>query len=70
MFGRFSRQYWKKNNSRTTSGRKSALGGEIKSMEEIAELTQKIADHEKQESHAADAMLESAWETVEKKRKS
>ncbi len=42
------------------------FGGEVKSMEEIAVLSAKIAAHEEKESHAADAMLDAAWDKVDK----
>jgi len=66
MFGRFSRQYWKRNKTRN---RRSPFGGTVKSMEEIDALSQRISEHELTESHEADAMLNSEWEKVEKKHK-
>lgn len=69
MFGRFSRQYWKRNKWHNGRGRRSAFGGKVKSMHEIDALAKKIETHEKHESSAADAMLESEWQKVEKKPK-
>ncbi len=66
MFGGFTRQYWKR---KSTRNRRSAFGGTVKSMEEIAELGRKISVHEKKESNIADQMLDSEWEKVEKKSK-
>jgi hypothetical protein len=66
MFGRFSKQHWRR---RSTRNRRSAFGGTVKSMEEIAALNEKISEHEKRESHIADTMLDSEWEKVEKKPK-
>ncbi len=64
MFGGFSRQYWKRSSARN---RRSAFGGTVKSMEEIAALSEKISKHEKIESDVADEMLDSEWKKVEKK---
>lgn len=64
MFGRFSRKYWKRSSARN---RRSAFGGTVKSMEEIQQLSRRISEHEKKESHVADQMLDSEWEKVEKK---
>jgi len=51
MFGRYSKQYWKRK-------RRSPFGGEVKSMEEVNALSRKILDHEKKESSEADIMLD------------
>lgn len=64
MFGRFSRQYWKRKSSRK---RRSPFGGTIKSMEEVNELSRKISAHEEHESRVADQILDTEWEKVEKK---
>ena len=69
MFGRFSRQHWKRNSSRSNRGRRSPFGGEVKSMAEINALSAKIKAHEKKEALAADKMLDAEWEKVEKKPK-
>ncbi len=66
MFGRFSRQYWKRNSTRK---RRSPFGGTVKSMEEVNELNRQILAHEKKEAHVADQILDSEWEKVEKKQK-
>ena len=66
MFGRFSRKYWRRNKTRN---RRSVFGGTVKSMEEIAALSHHISEHELAESCAADEMLNSEWEKVEKKHK-
>lgn len=66
MFGRFSRKYWKRNKTRN---RRSPFGGTVKSMDEIAALSQRISKHESIESHAAEEMLNFEWEKVEKKHK-
>jgi hypothetical protein len=49
--------------------RRSPFGGTVKSMEEVQELNRKILAHEEQEAGVADAMLDSEWEKVEKKKK-
>lgn len=66
MFGRFSRQYWKRNSTRK---RRSPFGGTVKSMEEVNELNRQILAHEKKEARVADQILDSEWEKVEKKQK-
>lgn len=67
MFGRFTRQYWKKNSAYK---RRSPFGGTVKSMDEVRELNQKILEHERKEAQVAEQMLDSEWEKVEKKQKS
>lgn len=69
MFGRFSRQYWKKHTRRNSRRHRSFFGGEIKSMAEVDALSAKIQAHEKQESQVADVMLDREWKKVEKKHK-
>ncbi len=69
MFGRFYRKHWHRKTRRSSRGRHSALGGEIKSMAEIEAFSKKIAAHEKREAQVADEVLDDEWAALEKNTK-